>query len=353
MRQKPTIRDIASACGVAPSTVSRVLNNRAGEVGEETRLRILDAMRRMNYRPGQTRQAPADKTYTLGVISGITGATYYHEGYFHSLVDSLLAVISERRQNGLIFAPHIFHAAPQQSIRSYCDGQCDGLLVLAPGMESLLVTSLQERGFPLALLGSSGGIASVAYCDLDNIHAVALAMNEFVGMGHRRIALCQGPEGLEATALRHAGYLQALSTAGIPLDEALVSPMLSDTRTNEDSQSIASWVRWVLRALPAGRRPTAILCFNDTHAGSVLEALAALSLRVPEDVSVIGFDDGGSAHFAPPLTTIGQPYREIALHAVEAVLAQIAGNEDSVSQRVLLQGNLIRRQSVAPPSAAD
>ena len=345
MRQKPTIRDVATSCGVAPSTVSRVLNNRAGQVGEQTRQRILDTMRRMNYRPGQTPQAPVDKTHTVGIISGISSADYYHEGYFHSLVDSLLAVISERRQNGLVFASHIFHAAPQQSIRSYCDGRCDGLLVLAPGMKSELVTSLQERGFPLALVGASEGYASVACCDIDNTQAMGLAMEELLGAGHRRIALCRGPAGLEPTELRTSAYLQALSSAGLSVENSFVSPM------SAEPEAIGDWVGSVMRSLPPGQRPTAILCFNDGHAAHVLAALRGIELRVPEDVSVIGFDDTGSAHFDPPLTTIGQPYREISVRAVEAVLAQIAGNND-VAERELLPARLIRRHSVAPPPAA-
>jgi len=345
MRQKSTIRDVAKSCGVAPSTVSRVLNNRAGQVGEKTRQRILDTMRRMNYRPGQTPQAPADTTYTVGIISGISSADYYHEGYFRSLVDSLLAVISEHRHNGLVFASHIFHAAPQQSIRSYCDGRCDGLLVLAPGTRSELVTSLQERGFPLALVGATENDASVACCDIDNTQAMGLAMEELLGAGHRRIALCQGPEGLEPTELRRSVYLQALSSAGLLVDNEIVSPMSADPGV------IGDWVGSVMRGLPPGQRPTAILCFNDGHAAHVLAALRGIGLRVPDDVSVIGFDDTGSAHFDPPLTTVGQPYREISARAVEAVLAQIAGGND-VAERVLLPGRLIRRQSVAPPAAA-
>jgi DNA-binding LacI/PurR family transcriptional regulator len=342
MRQKPTIRDIARSCGVNPSTVSRVLNNRAGQVGEDTRQRILDTMRRMNYRPGQTHQAPPDKIHTVGIISGISSADYYHEGYFRSLVDSLLAVISEHRQNGLIFASHIFHAAPQQSIRSYCDGRCDGLLVLAPGMKSALVTSLQERGFPLMLIGETQSDASVACCDIDNLQATTLAMDEFLTAGHRRIALCRGPEGLESTELRRSAYLQALSSAGLPGEDALVSPM------SADPELIGDWVRSVMRDLPLERRPTAILCFNDTHAAYVLTALKGSGLRVPKDVSIIGFDDSGSAHFDPPLTTIEQPYRQISVCAIEAILAQIAG-DGTVPERVLLPGRLIRRQSVVPP----
>ena len=342
MPSKPSIRDIAKSCGVAPSTVSRVLNNRAGEVGEETRQRILDAMRRMNYRPAQMHHAPVDKTYTLGIISGISSSSYYVEGYFHSLVDSLLAVISEHRHNGLIFASHIFHEAPHQSIRAYCDGKCDGLMVLAPGIGSPLISSIQERGFPLAVIGVSGEDSSVACCDLDNTHAVCIAMDEFLGMGHRQIALCQGPPGLQPTEIRRSAYLDALSSAGIPVDEQFISPM------SADPQTLGEWVRSLLRELEVERRPTAILCFNDTHAGYVLDALRSIEARVPEDISLIGIDDSGSAHFEPPLTTVVQPYREISVCAIESVLSQIAG-DGNIPQSALLQGQLIRRRSVAPP----
>lgn len=342
MSAKPTIRDIAKSCGVAPSTVSRVLNNHPGEVGEETRQRILDVMRHMKYRTGQIHHTSVGKTYTLGIISGISGADYYHEGYFHSLIDSLLGVIAEYQQNGLIFAPHIFHDAPQQSIRSYCDGRCDGLLVMAPGLESLLVKSLRERGFPLVLIGLSGEDEAVSYCDIDNLHAISLGMEELLGLGHRRIALCQGPEGLQSVEQRRSAYFKSLSSAGIPVDNALISPMLADPGPIRD------WLYSVMHDLSPEKRPTAILCFNDTHAGYVLNALNQMQMRIPEDISVIGIDDSGSAYFDPPLTTVSQPYREISLHAVAAVLAQITGEAD-VPQQALLPGQLIRRRSTAPP----
>jgi len=346
MRQKTTIRDLALSCGVAPSTVSRVLNNRAGEVGEETRQRILDAMRRMNYRPGQTPQPPIDKTFTLGIVSGISSADFYRDGYFHTLVDSLLGVIAEYRQNGLIFAPHLFNDTPQQSIRSYCDGRCDGLLITVPEQKSPLVHSLQERGFPLVLIGTASDDPTVAYCDLDNLQAVTLAMEELLRNGHCRIALCQGPADLQPTELRRQGYLQALTAAGIPADPALLSSP-ADTQ-----EQITAWVRAAMTDLPPERRPTAIVCYNDSHAGYVLAALTQRHLRVPEDVSLIGIDDSGSARFDPPLTTIRQPYRDIARGAVEALLSQIRSESPSAPQQVLLPGELVRRASVAHAGTA-
>ena len=157
MSQKTTIRDIASACGVAPSSVSRVLNNRAGEVGPETRQRILDTVRRMNYRPNQTLDIPSEVIHTLGIITSFSGVSWEQSGYFHSLIDSLLRVISEHHHNGLIYTAHIFNSEPQQSIRQYCDGRCDGLMLLAPFEGTPLAAALLERGFPLVQRIFSGG----------------------------------------------------------------------------------------------------------------------------------------------------------------------------------------------------
>ena len=338
MTQNPTIRDIARSCGVSASTVSRVLNDRPGEVGAETRARILGAIREMNYRPPQSHQTPMPDTLTLGIATGIDGAEYIGPGYYHAVVDSLLAATSAFKINSLLFASHLFYTDPLQSIRTYCDGRCDGLIVIAPAIDSPLVNSLQARGFPLLLVGDSGRGEGFACCDLDNVLAARLAVEELLMRGHRRIAFCRGRVDFHATWQRQEGYRQALAAYRIPVDERLLG----------QAEEVCQWTQAIL-SRPVGQRPTAILYFSDSLAREGLAAIRELGLRVPQDVSLIGVDDQGTDRADPPLTTVRQPYEQIGRYAVEILLARIRGDA-AAPRRVLLPGELVRRASVAPPS---
>jgi DNA-binding LacI/PurR family transcriptional regulator len=134
--------------------------------------------------------------------------------------------------------------------------------------------------------------------------------------------------------------MSVLTSRNIDLDAAFLSPTL------DNAEIIGDWVCSLMQDLEQDRRPTAFLCFNDTHASYVLNQLLKLGLRVPEDVSLIGFDDSVAAELTPPLSTIAQPYRDISLRAVECLLTQI-DIRNSPPERHLLPGHLIRRQSVA------
>ena len=338
MQKKPTIRDIARSCRVSASTVSRVLNDRPGEVSAETRERILGTIRELSYRPAHSHQIPAPQTLTLGIATGIDGAEYIGPGYYHAVVDSLLAAISACKLNSLLFASHLFYTDPMQSIRTYCDGRCDGLIVIAPAINSSLVKSLQARGFPMVLVGDTGDSESLACSDMDNVLAARLAMDELLAQGHRRIAFCRGRADVHVTWQRMEGYRQALAGYGIPVEESFLGK----------AEEVCRWTQAVL-SRPAGERPTAILYFSDHLAREALAVIQASGLRVPEDVSLIGIDDQGTDRTDPPLTTVRQPYEQIGRSAVEIVLTQIRGDVPA-AQRALLPGALIRRASVALPS---
>ena len=334
---RPSIQDVARACGVSAATVSRVLNNRPGEVGPRTRERVLDAIRGLNYRPDRSRHTPAPQTLTLGIATGIDGAEYIGPGYYHAVVDSLLAATSALKLNSLLFASHLFYTDSLQSIRTYCDGRCDGLIVIGPSIDNPLVASLQARGFPLVVVGNSGEEDNIAYCDLDNVAAARLAVEEFLGQGHRRIAFCRGRADVHVTWQRQEGYRQALAAHGLQVQEDFLGP----------AEGMRQWTQAIL-SLPPGQRPTALLYFSDHLAREALDVIHALGLRVPQEVSVIGIDDQGADRTDPPLTTIRQPYEQIGRCAVEMLLSQIRGDSGG-AQRVLLRGELVRRASVAPP----
>ena len=350
MSSHTSIRDVALYCGVSPATVSRVLNDRAGKVGPETRARVLSAVRRLNYKPGRASSNPPHaETLTLGIVSGIYARELVTPGYFREILNAVLAATDGLGQNATLFAGHLFRSALPQSLRIYCDGRCDGLLVVAPTINSPLVQGIAARGIPFVLIGDRGDDANVSYCDLDYADASRSAVEELLDYGHRRIALFRGFGSIRAAHDRETGYRQALAARGVAVDRRFLSLLKQDAgdMAAADTKSDWEWLRNMMR-LPREERPTAIFCYTDGHAAAVQKVLQEFGLHVPNDVSLIGFDDILQDDFIPPLTSVSQPYLEMGRAAVEALLAQIRGDL-SVPQQVLLQGTLIRRASVASP----
>ena len=327
----PTIKDIARISGVSLATVSYVLNNRPGKVSPEKRERVLSAIRETNYRPRQSLQRDAlPVCLTLGIAVGSAS----RDIYFQAMLDSLHDVLDAMGHNSLIFTSRLFYEDPLLSIRTYCDGRCDGLIVVSPTVGNALVRTLRERGFPHILVGNSGDDALSSSCEVDNVAAARTAVGELLRQGHRRIAYCRGPHETRATWQREEGYRQILEEAQLPIDERWIGEI----------PEIRSWAPDLL-SLPPAERPTAIFSFSDGVSRMLLSALAAAGARVPSDISLVSVDDLGADVTDPPLTTVRQPFQEIGRVAAEILLARIRDPKLGPEQR-LLPGELIRRSSV-------
>ena len=340
----PTIQDVATYCGVSKATISRVLNNRPGRVSPEARERILQAIRDLNYRPVRGhRDASAPLSITLGIAGGMPGSELLHSGYHRSVVNSILASIANSRQMALMFHDYLWTGDPTANIRRYCDGRCEGIILIAPPLDLPLISRLQERGFPFVLVNYYDSTGQLPFCDIDNLSATTAVVNELIRHGHRRIGYVSGPSDSSASLEREKAFRMVLAEAGISLDEQLVSPPTE--RYGEEK----GWLSWVL-SLPSGKRPTALFCFTDRNAETAIGVAAAKRIHVPSELSIVGFDDLEPTSTELGLTTIRQPYQEITNQALAIVLAQITG-ATGVKQQVTVQGELIVRSSVGPVPA--
>lgn len=338
-----TIRDVAAVCGVSPMTVSLVLNNR-GRVREETRERVMQAVRDMDYRPGAAEATSHRKPMNvLGVMTGAEGTSFTRPGYYNSMLNGLLEATDAAQQHVILFARTHLLMDPYASIRQYCDGRCDGLVVLGPYEGSDLVKAIHRRGFPMVLIGTSSE-KTISSVDVDNVTEAARLTDTLFDLGHRRIGFISGPDFVLSARLRHQGYRQAFAKRGITADPAL--EMLDVVRRKE----AAAQLRAMLEQ-PAERRPTALFAWNDGAAIEAIQIAQSLDLRVPHDLSVVGIDDDPQAlECRPPLTTLRQPYHLIGRTAVEILLTQVRGECTEVCQRIF-PGDLIQRRSTAPPGA--
>ena len=347
-RRNPTIRQVALSCNVSPMTVSAVLNNKSSEVGKETRERVLKAVRDMGYRPvpavRHARQVPI-----YGVVAAVEGNSLMQPGYYNSVLRSILTEVDRLGHNVLLFSNAVFHQDPQQSVRLYCDGRCDGIIIIAPPPGSPLVHTIQERGLPFVVIGSTGTSEDVPSVDVHNISEAYRAVEYLIAQGHRRIAFLGDPSRYPGDPFvpysvmqRRQGYEQALTAHGIALEQSLL--------TNVGGNDVQTYQQAVqLLRQPVSHRPTAIFCWHDPIATEAYRAVQDVGLRIPADVSLIGFDDNpSSSELEPALTSMRQPYDLMAETAVKLLTEQIEGQVKNPTRR-FLPAELIVRRSVAPP----
>jgi len=327
-------------------TVSFVLNNKPGQVSDETRERVLRAVRDMGYRPRAAihRAARATTIHTVGIASGFSNGSFVDGGYYASILSSVLQTAEDRGLNTLLFHRSLFHSEPHESIRTYLDGKCDGLLLVVPIPDMPLIQALIERGIPFVCIGDQPRDEAAAFVDVDNVAEAKVAVRYLIELGHRQIGFVGGPEFVRSACQRHDGYRQALEESGVPYVPEWDS---INIYWNVD---LYEWVVRLMRDKTA-IRPTAFFAWNDGAAIRTLTALQDLNRRIPEQISLIGFDDDPLMRTNPPLTTLRQPFREIGAKAVEALIGRIK-DPHAPPPRFLLPTQLIVRDSTAPPPAA-
>ncbi len=322
------MRDVAALAGVSHQTVSRVINHSPG-VTEATRETVEAAIRQLGYRPHAIARSFAEgRTRTLACLApNLTDFTY---------ASNMEGAESVLRRHGydLLFAS--YHDRPFESVieELIARRRVDGLIVISPYVD--LPVSALPADFPLVLMG---GCPREDYCRLvylDNRDGARQATEHLLALGHTRIAQVTGPLQEDCVSERHAGYREALAAAGSVCDPAL---------TVEGDWSATSGYA-AMSALPADA--TAVVAQNDRMAVGLIRAARDRGLRVPEDLSVIGFDDMPLAsYFDPPLTTMRQDTFAIGRTCAERLIA-LLGGADGECGPVRLLSELVVRASTAP-----
>jgi LacI family transcriptional regulator len=323
-----TIRDVAARAGVSVATVSKVINQRYG-VAEQTNARVLAVIEELGYEASLVAQSLRNhRTNVIGILVAdlepfstelLKGAADAIRGTGYELV-----VYSAGGRTG-------DHVGWERRYLSRLSGTLiDGAVLVTP-----TVTDVRYDA-PIVAVDPHTGPSSLPTIDSDSLHGGSLATEHLLGLGHRRIAMLTGRPDLQSAQLRERGYRQALAAAGVPVEEDLVLP-------GEYVPEIA--VDAARRLLAGPHRPTAVFAANDLSAIATVEAAAALGLRVPDDLSVIGFDNvPESALCTPPLTTVDQPIRQMGQRAVELLVQMISG-EVPDAMHVTLATKLVVRQS--------
>ena len=332
---RPTIRDIAAHAGVSITTVSRVLNDRP-DVAQETREAVLDVIRELDFAPSRTtRPAQSGRTGLIGVtIPMVLG------DYFAQLITGITEALYERDMQ-VVLCPTFHHKEREITlVNQLLEGRIDGAILVLPEESSEDLLLLKRKGFSFVIADEAypleGNFPLVAAA---NMTGAIEATEHLLGLGHRRIGLIKGIPGFVATEDRASGYRAALSAAGIPPDPSL--EVYGDFRTLEGRVAAA-------QLLDGPERPTAIFACNDEMAVAVLQEARARRIRIPEDHSVVGFDDTTVSQIAiPAITTVHQPLEEVGRMSVN-LLARIMDEPPLHPVRLEVGTRLVVRESTGP-----
>ena len=301
-----TIRDVARAAGVSVATVSRVLNDNA-RVRVETRARVKAAATRLDYTPNEAaRSLITSRTHALGVLLPDLYGEFFSE--------VLRGIDLRARRDGLHLLVSSSHADGDDLVGALraMRGRIEGLIVMAPDVDTATLVRAAGPGFPLVLLDPGMRAVGCDSISIDNTGGAAAAVTHLIDLGHRRIATIAGPAQNSDARHRLDGWRKALVERGIAPDPAFV--------TNGDFTEPSGYTA-VARLLALRPRPTAIFVANDYMAIGAMSALAQAGLRVPEDMAIVGFDDiAMSRYLNPPLTTVNVDLLDLGARAVQRLV---------------------------------
>lgn len=328
--------EVAAAAGVSVPTVSKVLNQRA-DVAPATRERVERALVEHGY--VVRRAGRLLRTGTSGQIDFVVQSL--HSDYAAEILRGVEEALAGTDVRVVLAPTHDHRQRERQWLQRLADGATDGAVVILADRESPPVQELRRRAIPFVVVDRLGELGpDDLSVSATNWAGGRAATEHLLALGHRRIAAVLGPAESPSTRDRLAGYRTALEAAGVPADPALI-------RHGDWHAERAHEVMTQLLALPGP--PTAVFAGNDEQCLGIYRALYERGLRIPDAMSVVGFDDMLYAPLlAPPLTTMRQPLREMGRVATKLLLRLIAG-EPVEHVRVELATPLIQRASSAPP----
>lgn len=332
-----TIVDVAREAGVSYSTVSRVINNNA-HVLPATRERVLNAMMRLGYVVNQqARSLRGGRSQVIGVLVHDVG-----NDYVGAIIRGIDAELSAHQYDLMLYTTHRRKTKESAYVATITRGMADGLLLLLPTNAREYLETLHRQQYPHVLIDYQHVDSTLtSTVQSTNFRGAYDATTYLIGLGHRRIAYIIGSPDMQTSLDRLAGYRAALADAGLSEDPDLIFP--GDFFRPQGYAAAKHF-------LGLEQPPTAIFAANDLSAFGVMDGVLQHGLRVPEDISLIGFDDILEAeHVHPGLTTVRQPLEDMGRTAARLLFRRL-NNPDLPGERVEMPTELVIRESCAPAS---
>lgn len=309
------IIEIARRAGVSTATVSRALNNN-GPVREETRQKILQIARELNYKPNPiARSLSRKQTDTIGVI-----LPELVDEFFMEIIRGIDETAYRANRYVMLSSFHSQRNIVETLLEFMSSGRVDGVILMAPQMQTDLASLLEKSKKPVVLLNVNNTIPKAVYFNIDNYHGAFAITRHLIEHGYQRIGMILGPEGNCDAEERFRGFSDALAKYNLPVENSLI--VQGDFAARSGYYGFG-------RLMNQDLKPEAIFAANDMMAVGCYEAAKSSNIKIPDDVAVVGFDDIYLGRLlSPRLTTVHVPISELGSKAVRYLLQMIDGEVD-------------------------
>lgn len=340
-RAQVTLDDIAERVGMSRTTVSRALGGHS-DVSDRTRQRIEKAARELGYRPHTVaRRLATGRSFTICAITG--KLPFIRDALFIEVLDVLRRQLTSAGYDLIMGSRDPGVSGVGDAISLIRQQQVDGVVLLETDIEDPLLGRIVEMETPLVLFGRSPEHPELPYVDTDGLAGISTVVEYLARLGHKRIGYIGGPPWAVCAVQRLKGYLKACRSYGISSDGLYIEM---------DHSGLAEGYSAAYALLNRTQTaPTALICYSDAMAFGAMRAAYELGLRVPDDLSVVGFDNVALDDFTiPKLTSVAQRTRDIGEHLARLILSEVEGEPTNPAQ-VLLGTELVVRESSKPPQA--
>lgn len=336
-----TIKDVAKQANVAPSTVSRVIAD-SSRISEDTKQKVRNAMKQLGYHPNlNARSLASQSTQLIGLVMPSSSDVVFQNPFFPTVLQGISEGAHEKK--------YALHMTTGKSEKETLEGvvnmvqgkRVDGMILLNSKVEDNIITYLKERDFPFVLIGKPyKNVEQITHVDNDNFRAMKEATEYLLKHGHRKIAFIGGSLDLMVTVERFLGYERAMRNANITLRNEYV---INEEFLIEGGQEA------VRKLMSVTHPPTAIIVADDFMALGVLNTLDELGIRVPEDISIVSFNNVLLAEMAkPPLTSVDINIFELGYQASKSLIQMIENSNEPI-KRMIIPHKLIERFSCSEP----
>jgi DNA-binding LacI/PurR family transcriptional regulator len=332
-----TIKEVAKLANVAPSTVSRVIANNP-RISEATKRKVKMVMEELGYHPNLNARSLSSKaTQTIGLVMPSSGDVVFQNPFFPTVLQGISEGVHEKK-----YALQMTTGSSEQEIfeaviQMVQGKRVDGIILLNSKVEDKVIQYLRENGFPFVVIGKPAKyFEEITHVDNDNVHAMKEATEYLIHLGHRQIAFVGGSLELMVTVDRLNGYKQALDYANISINEEYIK---HEEFLREGGQEAVS----ELMALQ--ERPTALLVVDDFMALGVLNKLDELGIKVPEDISVVSFNNILLSEMSKPaLTSMDINILKLGFEASKSLIEKVE-NSSEPTKRIIIPHQMVERSS--------
>lgn len=331
---KVTMEDIAERADVSMTTVSRALNNKP-DIDDQTKRKILSVADELNYRPNRfAKGLRSSNTSTLGVI-----VTDISNPFFSAVLKGVEAAAGKQDYSLIFEDTDESYDMEQSAIQTMLNEQLDGLLITPIQTNGKTILDLKQTNLPFVLLGRYFEDLETNYVATNDVKGAYQATEHLIERGNEKIAFLNGPNYISSSKERLEGYQKAMKAHDLPVPDSFIA--------DKSVTTMSGGYEAAKELISRSPRPTAIFCFSDFVALGAVKAAREAGLKIPQNLSVVGYDDiCFSTCLEVPLTTVRIPKRELGAKAANALMDIVAGNEseDSFTQ-LRLEPELIIRES--------